>query len=87
MHYADVNRRFNKFGSGTRLIGAQAILLARYWLRLVDGLKDENDFAYQKTRIAALSKICQTLRTIGTIINSVTTSCATIHKLNELCTK
>ena len=87
MHYADVNRRFNKFGSGTRLTGAQAILLARYCLRLVDGLKDKNDFAYQKTRIAALSKICQTLGTIGTIINSMTTSCATVHKLNELCTK
>ena len=55
----------------TRLIGAQAILLARYSYRLVDSLAvPGNPLADVKQ--LALGKICESLRDIGSLINRVT---------------
>lgn len=78
-HYQDTNKRTNKLGA--RLIGAQGIALAKYSFRLIDAMKDDDDTPAMKINLFAISKICQSLRMIGTIMNSV--SC-NLQKLKEL---
>ncbi len=55
----------------TRLIGAQAISLARYSHRLVDSLTVLGNPLAELKQLA-LGKICESLRDIGSLINRVT---------------
>ena len=82
-HCDDKNTRSNKLG--IRLIGAQAIALARYSLRIVDQIKDIDDTPTTKMQMVVLSKICQKLRNIGTFMNSVSTSNAAIQVVKSSC--
>ena len=69
-----------------RLIGAQAILLFKYGLRLVDILKDENESQFEIYLRCALSKICETLRIIGTLINRVNVGNTYSKEVTDMCT-
>lgn len=53
-HYDDENKHFNKLP--IRLIGDQAITIARYSYRLVDSLKTDTETEGQKLKRLALSK-------------------------------
>ena len=54
-----------------RLIGEQAIQLARYSYRLVDSLKSEAESEQEELKRLALSKICQLLRDATALFNKV----------------
>ena len=83
-HYANESTRSKTLT--ICLIGVQGISLARYSVRVVDQLKDESDDANQQLLLLALSKICEYLRKIGAIMNSVTSTSATIEELSiEAC--
>ena len=82
-HYVNESTRFKTLT--IRLIGAQGISLARYSVRVVDQLKDVSDDANQQLLLLALSKICEYLRKIGAIMNSVTSTSATIEELSDSC--
>ena len=68
-HYNDEAKRFNKLS--TRLIGEQAIVLARYSYRLVDCLKTGNETEGEKLKRLALSKIVEYLRNAGGLFNKI----------------
>lgn len=68
-HYNRPNDRLKKLQ--VRLIGAQAISLARYSYRLVDVLKNDDEDQTQLLKRLALSKICESLRDIGSEMNRV----------------
>ena len=82
-HYENKSERYKKYT--IRLIGAQAISLSRYSLRLIDVMKDENDTNVQNIRLIVLSKICQSMRTVGTLMNSVFATKITIDDLKNAC--
>ena len=65
-------------------MGAQAISLSRYSLRLIDVMKDKNDTNVQNIRLIVLSKICQSMQTVGTL-NSVFATKITIDDLKNAC--
>ncbi len=62
-HYSDEKKRFNKLS--VRLIGSQAIALARYGYRLADCLQTACETEGEKVRWLALGKIMQHLRDAG----------------------
>ena len=82
-HYNDKEKRSNKIS--TRLIGEQAISLARYSFRLIDGLEMEGESGAQKLKRLALGKVAQYLRDAGTLFNKVDTNSAEINQLHETC--
>ena len=59
-HYNQVSERFKTFLSSCRLIGDQAIELARHSLLIIDALKSTSNSEIQSTRLIILSKLCQT---------------------------
>ncbi len=69
-HYDNVNDRLKKLE--VRLIGAQAIALAKYSYRLIDVLQIPGEKDNQRIKRLALAKICETLRDIGSEMNRVT---------------
>ena len=83
-HYADEAKRFNKLS--VRLIGAQAITLARRGYRLVDCLKMTNETEGEKLKRLALAKIVEYLRNAGGLFNKVyVNSPGEISQLGEFC--
>ena len=70
-HYNQVTERFKIFPSSCQLIGDQAIELARRSLLIIDALKYTSNSDLQSIRLFILSKLCQTLRKIGILINVV----------------
>ena len=68
-----------------RLIGAQSILLAQYGYRLVDALETDNESQPELITRLALSKICEKLRDIGSVINQVKTTADYPEKVTNLC--
>ena len=68
-HYADETKRFNNLS--VRLIGSQAIALARHGYRLVDALKTANETEGEKLKRLALGKILHYLRNAGGLFNKV----------------
>ena len=68
-HYADEAKRCNKLS--VRLIGAQAIALARYSYRIVDSLQTANETDGEILRLLALGKIVHYLRNAGGLFNKV----------------
>ena len=82
-HYEVVSNRMKSLA--IRLIGAQAIALARYCYRLVDAMESANESNAELISRLALSKICEKLRDIGSIINRVKTSTDNVDKIQSLC--
>lgn len=83
-HHNDKEKRSSKIS--TRLIGEQAISLARYSFRLIDALEMEGESEPQKLKRLALGKVAQYLRDAGTLFNKVDTNSAEISQLHETCT-
>ena len=83
-HYSDEGKRFNKLS--IRLIGRQAIVLARHCYRLVDCLESETETEGEKLKRLALSKIAEYLRNAGGLFNKIHVQClGEIDQLDEFC--
>ena len=82
-HYNDESNRHNKLP--VRLIGNQAIALARYSYRLVDTLKCDNETEAQKIQRLALGKASKYLRNAGGLFNRIETNSAQVTELKEVC--
>ena len=83
-HYSDEAQRHNKLP--VRLIGDQAIALANFSYRLIDGLKISNESPAQKLKRLALGKIAEFLRNAGALFNKIEVSPVDIGQLKEFCT-
>ena len=81
-HFSDETNRYNKLPD--RLIGNQAIALARYYYRLVDTLESEYETEAQTIQRLALSKIGEYLRNAGGLFNRVETNSAQVAELKEM---
>ena len=82
-HFSDETNRYNKLP--VRLIGNQAIALARYYYRLVDTLESEDETEAQTIQRLALSKIGEYLRNAGGLFNRIETNSAQVAELKEMC--
>ena len=83
-HYNDESQRHNKLP--VRLIGDQAIALANFSYRLIDGLKISDESPAQKLRRLALGKIAEFLRNAGALFNKIEVSPVDLAQLKEFCT-
>ena len=77
-HYNDESTRHKKLS--VRLIGNQAIGLARYSYRLVDTLRYDNESEAQKIKIKG-----EYLRNAGGLFNRIDTNSAQVAELKEVC--
>ena len=82
-HYADEKKRHNKLP--TRLIGVQAVALARYAYRLIDSLQSTDESPLQGVLRLALGRIVLYLRQAWSIFNKVSTTPVDLHELDENC--
>jgi hypothetical protein len=80
-HYDDKDHRANKLR--VRLIGEQAIALAKHRHTLIDALELPDESATQKLRRQAIGKASQHLRNAGTLFNKVDTTLVEIEQLKE----
>ena len=82
-NYADKKNRHNKIP--TRLIGAQAIALARYAYRLTDSLHSSDESPVQRVTRLAPGRVVLHLREAFSIFNKVSTTQADLQDLDENC--
>ncbi len=82
-HYNNETKRYNRLP--VRLIGAQAIALARFGYRLADSLEYLGESGGQKLKRIALSKSIQFLRNAGGLFNKIHISVAELSELEEFC--
>lgn len=82
-HYNVESNRHNKLP--IRLIGSQAIALARYSYRLVDALQSDSESEALKVKRLALGKICEYLRNAGGLFNRIELTSVQIADLKESC--
>lgn len=82
-HFKDEKKRFNKIS--TRLIGDQAIAIARYGYRLVDCLQCQEESPKQEIKRLALSRIVVYLRNACALFNKVSATRAELLELEENC--
>ena len=82
-HHADQNKRHNKIP--TRLIGRQAIALARYAYRLIDSLQLPNESPEQSLKRLALGRIVHYLRNSCAVFNKLLLTPAELLELDENC--
>ena len=82
-HFNDEKRRFNKIP--TRLIGEQAIAIARYGYRLVDCVEFPAESAVQRVKRLSLSRIVLYLRNACATFNKVSSTKAELLELEENC--
>lgn len=80
-HYSFESTRHNKLP--IRLIGEQAIALANYSYRLVDGLVVIHESQPQRLRRFALGKLVEYLRNVGVLINKIAVCPDYIVQLKE----
>ena len=80
--YSDEKERHRSFS--IRLIGEQAVQLARYSYRLLDSLAMENESELERVKRLALSKISQLLRDAATLFNQVHVTSAEVSQLKEI---
>ena len=85
-HYENSQERHNTFPSSCRLIGDQAIELARYSVRVVDALKNVTTDALNQIRLNVLYKLCITLRKIGILMSNIDGSGTYVSDIKEECT-
>ena len=83
-HYHDENKRFNKLSY--RLIGSQAILLAKYGLRAVDVLQTPVESELEKLYHSVTSKIFESLRHAGVLANRVLVDNTYPKAISKICT-
>ena len=84
-HYKDDKKRFNKLSN--HLIGSQAILLAKYGLRVVDVLKTENESELEKMYRCVTSKNFESLRHAGVLANRLRVDNTYPKAISEICTQ
>jgi hypothetical protein len=82
-HLDDEKKRFNKIP--TRIIGEQAIAIARYGHRLVDILEFPDESAVQKVKRLSLSRIMLYLRNACPTFNKVSSTKPELLELDENC--
>ena len=85
-HYDMESVRMKKLA--TRLIGSQAISLAQYSYRITDSLMSDvniNNIDAKEIKCLALSKLCQTLRDIGALINRINVSEYYVEEVKRNC--
>ena len=82
-HFDDEKKRFNKIP--TRIIGEQAIAIARYGYRLVDSLEFSDESAVQKVKHLSLSRIMLYLRNACATFNKVSSTKPELLELDENC--
>lgn len=82
-HFNDESNRYSKLP--VRLIGNQAIALARYSYRLVDTLVCDDESEAQKIKRLALGKIGEYLRNAGGLFNRIDMNSAQLAELKEVC--
>jgi hypothetical protein len=82
-HFDDEKKRFNKIP--TRIIGEQAIAIARYGYRLVDSLEFPDESAVQKVKRLSLSRIMLYLRNACATFNKVSATKPELLELDENC--
>ena len=82
-HYKDDKKRFNKIP--VRLIGEQAVAIARCDYRLVDSLQLPDESPAQEVKRLSLSRIVLFLRNACTTFNKVTTTKAELLELEDNC--
>ena len=82
-HFKDEKKRFNKIS--TRLIGDQAIAIARYGYCLVDCLQCQEESPEQQIKRLALSRIVVYLRNACALFNKVSATRAELLELEENC--
>lgn len=80
-HHNDKDHRANNLS--TRLIGEQAIALAKYSYRLIDALEITDESSAQKMKRQALGKAAEHLRNAGTLFNKVDTNLREVEQINE----
>ena len=80
-HYNDKDHRANNLS--TRLIGEQAIALAKYSYRLIDALEIPDESPAQRLKRQALGKAAEHLRNASTLFNKVDTNSIEIEQLKE----
>ena len=83
-HFNKESTQHNKLNTCCRLIGEQAISLARFSFRLVDSLHNNGETTAQKTKRLVLSKLCQILRDMGSIFNKLEVNQSELTLLKEL---
>ena len=82
-HYKDEKTKFNKMS--TRLIGDQAIAIARYGYRLVDCLEFPEESPAERVKRLALSQLVLYLRNACALFNKISTTRAELLELEENC--
>ena len=83
-HYACESKKNNTITY--RLIGEQAIKLARYSYRLVDDLPLNCVGEAEKIKLFVLAKIYQSLRNIGSMLSRVIVSSSYPEDIRKICT-
>ena len=83
-HFEKESTQHNKLNSCCRLIGEQAISLARFSFRLIDSMAVEGETLPQKCKRIVISKMCQILRDMGSIFNKLHVNQAELTLLREL---
>ncbi|PFX26930.1 hypothetical protein AWC38_SpisGene8401 [Stylophora pistillata] len=83
-HYNDKDKRSNKIA--TRLIGEQAVSLARYSFRLIDALCMNDESGPQRLKRLALGKAAQYLRDSGMLFSKVEANAVGMNQLKHSCT-
>ena len=82
-HFSDNQKKYKNIP--TRLIGQQAITLARLSYHLVDALSFEGESDAEKIKRFALGKACLYLRDAGTLFSKVATNNAEVVQLQKVC--
>ena len=82
-HYEIESKRMNVLD--VRLIGAQAIALARHSYLLLDAIQLENSGEAEKIKHSALLMICLKLRDIGGLISKVHVTKSYCNDLDNIC--
>jgi len=82
-HFLDEKKRFNRIP--TRLIGEQAIAIARYGYRLVDSLECPEESPAEKVKRLALSQIVLSLQNACLLFNKISATRAELLELEEIC--
>lgn len=82
-HYENENKRMNVMDA--RLIGAQAIALARHSYLVLDAIRLENGGEAEKIKHSALLNICLNLRDIGGLISKVHVTKSYCNDLDKIC--
>ena len=83
-HFEKESTQHRKLNTCCRLIGEQAISLARFSFRLIESLHNDGETIAQKCKMLVLAKLCQMLRDMGSIFNKLEVTQSELTLLKEL---